>query len=180
MGYNCHRNIQPTTYYNLLHQWVKSASIGNLKFKWPHGIYVTNASLEVFNTRIRFSIVYIRLSFRDLASLASLASSIWRLARHIFGLILTWRIHSVVENVGIFKVGAHKYIAVKPMMSLKSDRFSVYRLSSALLTLWVTHLRGKLNVTHIIYLESKKICWQRQSIHSKTYFYLNQYSLQFM
>ena len=90
--------------------------------------------------------------FRDLAS------SIWRLARHIFGLILTWRIHSVVENVGIFKVGARKYIAVQPMMSLKSDRFSVYRLPSALLTLWVTHLSGKLNVTHIIYLENKKIC----------------------
>ena len=106
------------------------------------------------------------------------ASFIWCLARLVFGLILTWRIHSVVENVGILKFGARKSIALKTVMSLKSDSFSVFFLVSALLAIWVTHSSVKLNVKHIFFLESKNMCWQRQSILLKTYFYLDHNSLQ--
>ena len=56
-------------------------------------------------------------------------------------------------------------------MSLKSDSFSVFFLLSALLALWVTHSRVKLNVKHIFFLESKNMCEcereRQQSEHSR-------------
>ena len=92
---------------------------------------------------------------------SQVVSFIWSLARLVFGLILTWRIHSVVVNVGILKVGARKCITVKPVMSLKSDSFSVFFLLSGQLALRVTHSSVKLNVKDIFFLENKNICWQR-------------------
>ena len=105
-------------------------------------------------------------------------SFIWSLARLVFGLILTWRIHSVVVNVGILKVGARMHNR-KPVMSLKSDSFSVFFLLSRQLAKWVTHSSVKLNVKDIFFLENKNTCWQRWSILLKTYFYLDHNSLQF-
>ena len=69
---------------------------------------------------------------------------------------------------------------VTTVTSLKSDRFSVYFIVSALLAIWVTHSSVKLNVKHIFFSENKNTCCQRQSILLKTHFYLDHNSLQFM
>ena len=133
-----------------------------------------DASLEVFNTHVCISKLFL------MGKWSQVAYFIWSLARLVFGLILTWRVHSVVVNVGILKVGARKCIPVKTVMSRKCDRFSVCFLLSALLALWVTHSSVKLNVKHIFFSENKNMCWQRQAILLKTYFYLGHNSLQFM
>ena len=86
-------------------------------------------------------------------------SFIWSLARLVFGLILTWRIHSVVVNVGILKLGARKCITESQWCHWKATAF--LSSFSGQLAIWVTHSSVKLNVKDIFFLENKNICWQR-------------------